>query len=98
MTFLKKTSETKSLLRFFARHFLFQKNILLQPSMTYFHFYKKGFLNSKAVRIRVKRRSSDLDHVKLINLTGLLISNIYSIHALAPINVNFKRFDVKYEQ
>jgi hypothetical protein len=25
-----------------------------QPSRTYFHFYKKGFLNSQAVRIRVK--------------------------------------------
>jgi hypothetical protein len=27
---------------------------LLQPSKTYFHFYKKDFLNSQAVRIRVK--------------------------------------------
>jgi hypothetical protein len=27
---------------------------LLQPFRTYFHFYKKGFLNSQAVRIRVK--------------------------------------------
>jgi hypothetical protein len=27
---------------------------LLQPSRAYFHFYKKGFLNSQAVRIRVK--------------------------------------------
>jgi hypothetical protein len=28
---------------------------LLKPSRIYFHFYKKGFVNSKAVRIRVKR-------------------------------------------
>jgi hypothetical protein len=27
---------------------------LLQLSRTYFQFYKKGFLNSQAVRIRVK--------------------------------------------
>jgi hypothetical protein len=51
MTFLMKTSETK---KFFARHFWFKKNIWLQPSRTYFYFYKKGFLNSQAVRIRVK--------------------------------------------
>jgi hypothetical protein len=49
-----KTSETKSLLRFFARHFWCLTNILLQPSRTYFHFYKKGFIKSQAVRIRVK--------------------------------------------
>jgi hypothetical protein len=30
-----------------------KKNILLKTSRTYFHFYKKGFLNSQAVRIRV---------------------------------------------
>jgi hypothetical protein len=30
------------------------KNILLQPSRTYFQFYKNGFLNSQVVRIRVK--------------------------------------------
>jgi hypothetical protein len=33
--------------------FDFEKNILLQPSRTYFHVNKKGFLNSQAVRIRV---------------------------------------------
>jgi hypothetical protein len=27
---------------------------LLKPSRTYYYFYKKGFLNSQAVRIRVK--------------------------------------------
>jgi hypothetical protein len=27
---------------------------LLKPSRTYFHIYKKGFLNSQAVRMRVK--------------------------------------------
>jgi hypothetical protein len=27
---------------------------LPKPSRTYFHFYKKGFLNSQAVRIRIK--------------------------------------------
>jgi hypothetical protein len=30
---------------------------LLQPYRTYCHFYKKGFLNSQAVRIRVKKHN-----------------------------------------
>jgi hypothetical protein len=54
MTYLMKTSETKKFVQIFCEAFLFLKNILLQPSRTYFHFYKKGFLNSQAVRIRVK--------------------------------------------
>jgi hypothetical protein len=32
------TLKQKSLLRFFARHFLFLKNILLQPSGPFFKF------------------------------------------------------------
>jgi hypothetical protein len=43
ITFLMKTSETKKFVKIFARHFRFFKNILLQPSRTYFHFYKKAF-------------------------------------------------------
>jgi hypothetical protein len=35
-----------------------KKNILLKPSRTYFRFYKKGSLNSKAVRIRVKQQQN----------------------------------------
>jgi hypothetical protein len=53
MTVLMKTSETKKFVKIFARQFGFLKNILLQPSRTYFYVYKKGFLNSQAVRIRV---------------------------------------------
>jgi hypothetical protein len=49
-----KTSEKKNnFVKIFCLAFLIFKNILLQPSKTYFHFYKKGFLNSQAVRIRV---------------------------------------------
>jgi hypothetical protein len=36
---------------------------LLKPSRTYFHFYKKGFLNSQAVRIRVKKPVFIMDRV-----------------------------------
>jgi hypothetical protein len=43
MTFLMKTSETKNFVKIFGVAFLFFKNILLRPSRTYFHFYKKGF-------------------------------------------------------
>jgi hypothetical protein len=53
MTFLMKTSETKKFVKIFCEAFFIVKNILLQPSRTYFHFYKKCFLNSQAVRIRV---------------------------------------------
>jgi hypothetical protein len=48
-----KTSETeKFFFDFLQGIFDFLKNILLKPSRTYFYFHKKGFLNSKAVRIR----------------------------------------------
>jgi hypothetical protein len=59
MAFLMKTSETKKFVTIFCESFLIFKNILLQPSKTYFPFYKKGFLNSPAVRIRVKNLSGD---------------------------------------
>jgi hypothetical protein len=52
-TFLMKTSETKKFVQIFCEAFLIFKNTLLKPSITYLHFYKKGFLNSQAVRIRV---------------------------------------------
>jgi hypothetical protein len=54
MALLMKTSDQKN---FLQGIFDFLKNILLKPSRAYFHFYKKGFLNSQAVRIRVKCRS-----------------------------------------
>jgi hypothetical protein len=45
--------------------FDFFKNILLTSSMTYFYFYKKGFLNSQAVRIRVKAEPSSPPYRKI---------------------------------
>jgi hypothetical protein len=51
---LWKPLKQKSLFRYFWNIFLFLKIILLKPSRTYFHFYKICFLNSQAVRIRVK--------------------------------------------
>jgi hypothetical protein len=36
-----------------VRHFLFIKNIWDKLARTYFHFYKKGLLNSQAVSIWV---------------------------------------------
>jgi hypothetical protein len=54
MTFLMKTPETKKVWSDFLRGISdFYKSILLKPSRTYFHFYKKGSLNPQAVRIRV---------------------------------------------
>jgi hypothetical protein len=35
---------------------------LLKPSRTYFNFYKRGFLNSQAVRIRAKLPAKYLVH------------------------------------
>jgi hypothetical protein len=40
---LMKTSETKKFVKIFCEAFLIFKNILLQPSRTYFNFYKKGY-------------------------------------------------------
>jgi hypothetical protein len=62
-----KTSETKKFVKIFCEDFWFLKNILLQPSRTYFHFYKIGFLNSQAVRIRVKAYTSILSTVQNVN-------------------------------
>jgi hypothetical protein len=58
------------MVKVFARYFWFFKNILLQPSRTYFHFYKKGFLISQAVRIRVK----DLDIMYCIPILYIIYS------------------------
>jgi hypothetical protein len=52
-----KTSETKKFVKIFCETFL----IFKKPSRTYFHFYKKGFLNSQAVRIRVKLKSKGIN-------------------------------------
>jgi hypothetical protein len=50
-----KTSEAIKFVKIFCEAFSIVKNILLQPSRTSFNFYKKGFLNSQAVRIRVNQ-------------------------------------------
>jgi hypothetical protein len=55
MIFSMKTSVTKKIVPIFCEAFLILKNILLKPSSTYFHFYKRGILNSQVVRIRVKK-------------------------------------------
>jgi hypothetical protein len=48
MALLMKTCETKKFVKIFKEAFFyFLKNILLQPTSTYFYFYKKGFLNPK---------------------------------------------------
>jgi hypothetical protein len=52
-TVLMKTSETKKFVQIFCEAFFILKNTFLKSFMTYFNFYKKGFLNSQAVRIRV---------------------------------------------
>jgi hypothetical protein len=55
MAFLMKTSETKKFVKIFCEAFLnFKKLFASRGTRTYFLFYKNGFLNSKAVRIRVK--------------------------------------------
>jgi hypothetical protein len=51
-----KTSESKEFVTIICEAFFIFKQYLLHPSRTYFHFYKKGFLNSHAVRIWVKFR------------------------------------------
>jgi hypothetical protein len=52
MAFLMNTSETKKFVKIFCEAFLIFKKYLAL-TRTYFHFYKRGFLNSQAVRIRV---------------------------------------------
>jgi hypothetical protein len=64
-----KTSETKKLVKIFCEVFLIFKNILLKPSRTYFHLYKKGFLNSQTVRIRVMQ---EIFYFKVILLKTVL--------------------------
>jgi hypothetical protein len=49
-----KTSQIKEFVKKFCEAFLIFNKYFLQPSRTYFQFYKKGFLNSQAVRIRFK--------------------------------------------
>jgi hypothetical protein len=46
MTFLMNTSETKKFVKIFG-------NFDLKKKFIQIHFYKRGFLNSQAVRIRV---------------------------------------------
>jgi hypothetical protein len=53
MTFLIKTSETKKFVKIICEAFLIFKKYFASTIQDYFHFYKKGFLNSQAVSIRV---------------------------------------------
>jgi hypothetical protein len=69
MAFLMNNSETKKFVRIFCEAFLILKNILLSPP-PYFHFYSKGFLNSQAVRIRVKRPAQMVFFVKSLWYTA----------------------------
>jgi hypothetical protein len=46
MTFLMKTSESKKIIKIFYEAFMIFKKHFAKPSRTYFHLYKKGFLNS----------------------------------------------------
>jgi hypothetical protein len=52
MTFLMKGSETKKF-KIFCEVLLIIKKYFASTIEDFFHFYKKGFLNSQAVRIRV---------------------------------------------
>jgi hypothetical protein len=55
MTFLMKTSGTKKVCSDFLQGFVdFQKIFCFNHPGLIFHLYKKGFLNSQSVRIRVK--------------------------------------------
>jgi hypothetical protein len=55
MTFLTKTSETKKFVKIFLRGvFDFKQIFCLSHPGLIFIFTKKGFLNSQAMRIRVK--------------------------------------------
>jgi hypothetical protein len=56
MTFLMKTSETKKFVKIFGEAFLIYKKNSASTIQDYFHFYKKGFLNTQAVRVRVKQK------------------------------------------
>jgi hypothetical protein len=54
--------------------FDFLKNILLKPSRTYFHFYKKGFLDSHAVRIRVNYEYRGAMKISVADLNRKLLT------------------------
>jgi hypothetical protein len=62
-----KTSETKKFVKIFCEAFLILRK--------YFHFYKKGFLNSQAGRIRVK---TNCLNIFLISCVHLFTAEIYS--------------------
>jgi hypothetical protein len=53
MTFILKTPETKRLLRYLVRQFLFFLNNLLRASCTYFFSKIKSSFDPYSVRIRV---------------------------------------------
>jgi hypothetical protein len=64
MAFLMKTSETKKFVKIFCEAFLiFKKIFCLSHPGFIFIFYKKGFLNSQAVRVRVNQISADFDSI-----------------------------------
>jgi hypothetical protein len=67
MTFLMKTSETKKFDKILARRFIFFKNICFNHLELIFIFTIQGFLNSKAVRIRV-------NHIRLTYYGGDTVS------------------------
>jgi hypothetical protein len=50
-----KTSEIKKFVEIFCEAFLIFKKYFASAIQALFNFYKKGFLNSEAARIRVKR-------------------------------------------
>jgi hypothetical protein len=56
------------------------------PSRTYFHFYKKGFLNSQAVRIRVKAEKMHFQEKKI---RFLKCSRPVATVAMAALNPDY---------
>jgi hypothetical protein len=61
-----KIPETKKFGKILCEALLIFKNILLKPSRTYFHIFKKGSLNPQAVRIRVKCHLRSCQHLEEI--------------------------------
>jgi hypothetical protein len=57
-----KTSETKKFVKIFCEAFLIFKKYCVSTIQDYFHFYKRDFLNTQAVRIRVNRAGTKKLH------------------------------------
>jgi hypothetical protein len=79
MTFLMNTSETKKFSRFFARIFDFLNLFCFNYPELIFIFYKKGFLNSHAVRSRVKFTRLRYDHRYLMSRLSLQVFYLWRI-------------------